>query len=176
MKFHFGAIDEEGRPRRGVLSADSEVDAIALLRGEGLFPKKVTEADSGAKVTFAPRKAIEARRAQGTSYQGGKDDSPVDLPKIQVPVTATMGFAAPVLGFIGLTDADQLVFFSQGADKLAAEPRQIESARIVGFPFRRIRITLVNGQMYEFSAGFLLTNGALRKLVADLNKTLKESS
>lgn len=175
MKFHFEAIDGDGRPLRGVLAADSEVDAIARLRGEGVFPKKVTEADSEAKVTFAAKKAIEARRARGMASPGGPEDALQNLPRKMVGVTASTGFTTPVAGFIGLTDAGHLLFHGKNGEKLFAEPRHIESAQVVGFPFRRLRITLVTGQMYEFSAGFLLTDGDLRQLVANLNKNLKES-
>lgn len=47
--FNYTAIDGQGNETTGVLSADSNAQAIEMLKGNGLYPTQVVEEGIGAK-------------------------------------------------------------------------------------------------------------------------------
>lgn len=73
--FHYTALDAKGEQTDGVVSANSEAEAIQQLRGKGLYPTQIAEEGKGAKKgKSAPSKgkAKPAKAKGGKSQLGGR--------------------------------------------------------------------------------------------------------
>jgi len=70
-RFKYVALDAKGKETEGVLDAASQAEAVALIRGKGFFPTKVSElgAEGGARRKTPAAKVQAARPAQGLRRQ-----------------------------------------------------------------------------------------------------------
>lgn len=178
MKFRFQGIDGTGSVLRGVMRADTGEHARELLRGEGVFEKKLEPAGEEEKVTWVPRQRILSR-AQGTtagadSPSRGEDVRPV---RALFQTKALLGFDKPAEGRAGLTEDGTFVFEPSAREqpRLALPPEELETAHLAGFPARLLRLTLLSGRMYEFTAGFLIASGTARAIQKELAGRLKST-
>lgn len=158
MKFQFEAIDESGRPVRGVLRADDESAGRDALRADGLFPKRLGAVAEETRTTWAPKRRPAA----------GAESAP--------PVPSATRRQRVVLCGLG---AGELTFPVDGVLTFLADDEArsevvaldtIELARIVGFPWRRFQLVLMTGRTLEFPAGFVLARPFFRDLVRALGK------
>lgn len=169
MKLRFQAIDQGGRVVRGVLRAESAEEAREFLTGENLFPKTLNECAGEERVTWAPKSRIKEALAAG----GHRDsDSPPRIVAASFRTVAVMGFDAHTAGEAGLGEAGDFVFLPDSGAPLRIAPGELESALVAGFPARVLRLTLINGRMYEFRAGILLAKGGARSIVRAIRKAM----
>ncbi len=59
--FNYIAIDGQGTETSGVLAADSNAQAIEMLKGQGLYPTQVVEEGAGGKVKGKKAKKVKVR-------------------------------------------------------------------------------------------------------------------
>jgi hypothetical protein len=162
MKFQFEAIDEAGRPVRGVLRADDELAARDVLRGEGLFPKRVSTVSEETRTTWAPR------RRPAPAADNSMAAMPAAVRRQRVMLRAPGGWRRGELAF----PADGVLLFraddEAGSEVVALDT--IEVARLVGFPWRRLELVLVTGRTLEFPAGVVFARPFFRDLVRAVGK------
>ncbi len=163
MKFHFTAIDGNGRVVRGTLRAGNEDNARELLLSENIFSKKLEPADEEEKITWFPRKKILERTAAANAAGQTKEQRCVAN---TFPTTILGGEHANHSGEAGLTEDGDFIFVytDNKADPIIVSPDQTETIDILGFPTRTLRVTLISGKMYEFNAGLIFANGSARQI------------
>lgn len=167
MKFRAHVVDSQGRPRCEVLRADSEEEAREILLGEALHPKRIEEAGEEEKVTFVSRRRVEARleeRRTASALEG--DERIVSLgPATRTVLTRDLIRTPGTVAFSGGTLAFEP---DEGGDsgplRLTAE--DVETARLQGFPMRRLSVFLLSGGLLEFSAGVLTARPVFKAAAA----------
>ncbi|CAN5333939.1 hypothetical protein BH09SUM1_BH09SUM1_34090 [soil metagenome] len=166
MKFKFQAIDDAGRVVRGVLRAESAADAREMLLEENCFAKTLDEVGEDEKLTWAPRERIKRRAQEASSHSGSSVDTTIRASSFQT--TAVRGFSESTIGKAGLTEAGAFAFHprGEGAEPLLIAAEQIEQASVTGFPARVLRIVLLSGKSYEFSAGYFVANSVAKSIAA----------
>lgn len=73
--FQYTALDAKGEQTNGVVSANSEAEAIQQLRGKGLYPTQINEEGKGKKGKAAASKGSKAKAAakkSSKSHLGGR--------------------------------------------------------------------------------------------------------
>jgi type IV pilus assembly protein PilC len=65
--FQYAALDAKGEQTTGVVSANSEAEAVQQLRAQGLYPTQIQEEGKGKKGKAAPAKAKGKTAAKKTS-------------------------------------------------------------------------------------------------------------
>lgn len=73
--FQYTALDAKGEQTNGVVSANSEAEAIQQLRGKGLYPTQINEEGKGKKGKAAASKGSKAKAAAkktSKSHLGGR--------------------------------------------------------------------------------------------------------
>jgi hypothetical protein len=153
MRLEFEAVDEKGQVRRGVLEAPSESEARETLLAETLFPKTVRDAGE-SPVTWKPRS-----RVVGAAAGAGRSPAfPGEIPSSASKVHTMMHHAGGTdTGLLGV-GRDGVVYFQadkEGGPRLVFTAAGVETARLVGFPLRMLRVVLLDGGLCEFPAGFL---------------------
>lgn len=168
MKFRFQAINERATVVRGVLRADDAEHARNLLFGETLFPKSVEEVSEDEKVTWIPRQQVMRRHEE---RRDGAADGPPRLPvdTRRAPTSLVTG-GRGVRGNLGVAPTGEVVFEASGdaAKSRVFRAEDIEMVRVSGFPARWLQLFLVNGELVEFPAGFLLTGAVFKAARAAL--------
>ena len=166
MRYSFQAVDEHGRVTRGVLKAESEEQARELLLDENVFPKQLEPAAEDEKVTWAPTRRIKEQYAARSSA-GREEKRPV---RAIFETTLLFGTdEAPLPGKAGLTEQDEFVFNPRQGEPFNFSREEVEVAAIRGFPIRVMRITMLNGRMYEFQAGMIIANGSAKEIARTLS-------
>jgi len=153
MKYKFQAIDSQGRVVRGVLSADSEDEAREFLLSEELFGKRFEEVDDSDAVTWAPKKLrMEKHQASVTPSDELKIPEGVKRSETVMHVGGKS-----VRGALAIENEDSILFESKDSeeDSRRIEKNRVERAELSGFPARFLRIYMIDGDLIEFSAGFL---------------------
>lgn len=79
-KFAYIAMDASGKETRGNVDAPSQAQAIALIRGQGLFPTAIGATDGSQAAKAAP-KAAASRKPAGKAAGGGAMQMEIKLPK-----------------------------------------------------------------------------------------------
>lgn len=72
--FEYIALDTNGEEKTGSIEADTDADAIGLLRRDGLYPTKVVDAAEGG-ITVAEKKrtrTVRSRKKKGKASAAGK--------------------------------------------------------------------------------------------------------
>lgn len=177
MKFQFTAVDSGGRIVRGVMRAENEEEARELLLGEDVFPKKLNEVGEEEKVTWSPKGRIKAKVADAATWNKGaaKIDSNID--DLLLTTTAVTGFDRPLQGAAGLNADGDFVFQPrQDGETLVVRPSELEILSISGFPRRLLRLTLLSGRMYEFTAGLFLSTANAKAIVRQLSANVKKET
>ncbi len=167
MKFRFAAIDGTGRVLRGVLRAEGEEDARELLLSGDVYAKTLEPADEEEKATWAPRARIMSRHASAGA-------AAAELRPVAglFPTRCVAGHGAGSAGEAGFAESGEFVYTQRGGGKpLVVSPGEIEVAALAGFPRRLLRLTLLDGRMIEFDAGFLFASGGARGAVRRLRST-----
>lgn len=170
MKLRFQAIDEKGRVVRGVLRAESADDARDLLLAENIFAKKLEPAEESEELTWAPKVRREARTSPNAAAAAPK------AVRALFDTTAVLGFETDRRGRAGLTETGALVFEAAGHDPLVIPAAEVEAATLAGFPRRLLRVTLLSGRMYEFTAGVLFASSSARAVAAALRPPPEKAS
>ena len=155
MKFKFAAIDQTARVVRGVLRAESHEEARDLLMGEQVYPKQLSPVGDSEPVTWVPRTRV-LERARASS-----------------PAVAEQVLVGPVevsLGSLSVVTGGTLVLKKAGGEVLRFASSEREEVRVLGWPVRVLRITMLTGQMYEIRAGLFLTAGWARAVTKALDK------
>ncbi len=73
--FQYTALDAKGEQTNGVVSANSEAEAVQQLRGKGLYPTQINEEGKGKKGKAAASKGTKAKAAakkSSKSHLGGR--------------------------------------------------------------------------------------------------------
>ena len=68
--FIYSALDAKGEEKTGVISANSESDAIQQLRGNGLYPTQIQQEGKGTKKAKAA--IAQKAKAKGKAKPAGK--------------------------------------------------------------------------------------------------------
>lgn len=175
MKFRFVAVDGRGRVLRGVMRAESPEDAREIMLAEEVYPKQIEPAEEEEKATWAPRERIKARATGAATWAEKKkqeDERPVRAVFRTIGLFGTIG-----AGQAGLSDSGAFVFIpASGGEKFTVAAAELEDARVMGFPRRVLRLTLLDGSMHEFTAGIFLTGSHAKETATHLKKLLKESN
>jgi type IV pilus assembly protein PilC len=70
--FQYAALDAKGEQTTGVVSANSEAEAVQQLRSKGLYPTQIQEEGKGKKGKAAPAKAKTAAKKASKGNLGGR--------------------------------------------------------------------------------------------------------
>ena len=161
MKFRFEAIDERGMVLRRVLRAESEEAAREALLAEGVFPKRIAPVGEEEKVSWSPKAA--ARELQERVH-GLREGPAAGEPEVRERLTVSLRRGSEVMrGTLGIR-SDNSVLFDGDGTRIVMERERVETARIAGFPVRVLRVCLLDGDLLEVAAGFLVA-GAFHKRV-----------
>lgn len=169
MKFRFQAIDGQGRVLRGVLRAESEEDARELLLGEEVFPKRLEPAGEDEPVTWAAKGRVKERMKASATGTTAEPAEP--LP----PGTPVWDTSRAVAGGwepcrVAITKPGVLIVEASGASPLTIRRERVEEARLRGFPFWVLAVTMLDGGLHEFRAGFLFPHPGARRCAAALRR------
>ncbi len=161
MKLRFQAIDQNGRVVRGVLRADSEAEAREMLLAEEAFPKKFDEVPEDEQVTWVSKTWVKEKHAR-TQARGEEN---VTLPAGVSTATAALNDGTGVYKGRFAISGSVLYFETSGlVRQWPAE--KIEDARVTGFPDRWLMVSLLDGSLLEFRAGFIFTPPVFKEALA----------
>lgn len=160
MKFRCVAVDEGGRIVREVLRADSEEDARELLLGENLFPKQLEPVPEETKVTWVSRRRVQ-ENIDKRRVQTGDGETGTERPLV-FGRTTLLRAGGGTEGTLSVFAGGEVVFEPRGGEKRIYRAQDVEAARLGGFPLRRLRLYLLNGELFEFTAGWFVASGAMR--------------
>lgn len=173
MKFHAECIDERGAVVRRVLSAnDREHAREMLLNAEGWYAKRLEPVPDDTPVSWAPRDAgVERLRAAVHGQLAATPPAP-KLVAASLTTLLALGDRPARRGTLTVYDTGRLVFDAATEPRLqrVVEPSDVELAAIVGFPMRRLAVSLLSGELLEFSAGPLMAGEAFRRAVSILRQ------
>jgi hypothetical protein len=166
--FEFHAVRPDGRIEQGVLEAESPETARDALRAAGLFPKRLGPAAPDATRTWAPRTRRREDDPASHHYRGPREGD--TIVRAAMATRRVLPAAPPVPGRLGLTARGSLLFepTDAAAPRAHAEPEAIETARLLGFPRRLLCVTLLDGRMLEFEAGWLFAAAPAREIARAL--------
>ncbi len=162
MKYAFQAVDQKGCIVRDVLRAEDEDQAREMLLAEGIFPKSLEPVDDETRVTWTSREWLRHRREEGGASESEDDFSlPGEGPR--GPASMRRG-ERMIGGILGVRPTGEVVFRAKTgtADSVVLRPERVEEAKIVGFPVRWLRVYLVDGDLLEFPAGYMLSGGVFK--------------
>lgn len=175
MKFHTESINERGAVVRCTLSAESREQVRELLLAESLFVKRIDPAPDDAPVTWTPKDAgVERLRAVVHGRATATGASPAAKVVASASTTLLASTDRPARrGSLTVYDDGRLVFEATGAPALKREiaPAEVEIAALTGFPARRLNVSLLSGELVEFTAGLLVSGAAYKRAVALLEKS-----
>ncbi len=171
MKARFVAIDEQGRVKRGVLSAENEDEARLALLEDGIYLKKFEAASDDDKVTWVARKKIQQKHQRVQQAHTGKSGSEEETPtKLRTETICLFGLESPSNGTIGMAKSGNAVFQSQDQEhRVVLDATEVEVISISGILAKKLRVVLISGKMYEFSAGFIIAKSNIRELCKKLS-------
>lgn len=177
MKFHAECIDERGAVVRRVLVADDRDHARELMLTEGWFAKRIEPVPDDTPVSWAPRDAgVERLRA---AVRGQLAPAPPAAKLVAASLTTllALGGRPARRGTLTVYSDGRLSFqpVDAPAEHQGFLPADIEVATIVGFPLRRLSVSLLSGELVEFSAGLFIAGAAFKRAVAIL-KDLRNTS
>lgn len=156
MRYRFTAIDGKGRVVRGVMAAESEAEAREILIEDEIYPKQLEEA-SEEKVTWAPKRRIQ-QKLEDARKAGGTEEKQASPERAIFHTVALFGFEnSPVSGKAGLTESGDFIFQATTGESVRLNPDKTEVVNLSGFPLRVLRFTTLDGRIFEFRAGLILT-------------------
>ncbi len=168
MKFRFQGIDGGGRVVRGILRAGDEAEAREMLLSEQVFPKNLDATGEEEQVTWVSKSWVKEQhtraRASGDAKASMPPGSPVAAAVLDDGTEVVSGrFAA----------GEEGVYFETGGVVREWRADGVETARLAGFPGRRLMVSLLDGSLLEFRAGFVFAPAAFKSAVALLGRRRK---
>lgn len=177
MKFHAECIDERGAVVRRVLAADDREHVRALMLTEGWFAKRIEPVPDDTPVTWAPRDAGVERLRAAVHGQLAAGPPPPKLVAASLTTLLALGDRAARRGTLTVYSDGRLNFQPHDAPAHTQDfhASEIEVAAIVGFPMRRLSVSLLKGELVEFAAGLFIAGAAFKRAVAILNAQRENS-
>lgn len=123
QSFRFSAVDENGRRVDGLIEADSQTEALRLIRSRGLRQGQVVSAPTPASAPTPPAPASFARPVPAATPRPSVAASPVPA-----PAPAPSG---PIRTRLG-KDKERLFVFSQLAQQLKAGINPMQAYQSIG--------------------------------------------
>lgn len=166
MKFRFEAIDERGTVMRRVLRAESEEAAREALLAEGVFPKRMEPVGEEEKVSWSPKAA--ARQLQERVH-GLREAPGAGEPEVRERLAVSLRRGNEMLRGTLSIRSDNSVLFDGDGTRIVMERERVETARIAGFPVRVLRVSMLDGDLLETGAGFVVAGPFHKRVVRALS-------